>query len=186
MNKNILIISGHPDLSKSFANKIILDEVQEQLPQSEFVFLDQLYPDYKIDVAAEQQKLIEADVIVLQFPFFWYSMPALMKKWVEDVFIHGFSHGSTGNKLHGKKLIVSFTYGAPESMYKHGGLQNYTIDEFLPSLKQFANLCGLEWADHISTGGLSYLSHHDEGKLALMKQEAIGHAQKLISELETL
>lgn len=106
-----------------------------------------------------------------------------MKKWIEDVFVHGFSHGSTGNKLHGKKLIVSFTYGAPESMYKHGGLQNYTIDEFLPPLKQFANLCGLQWTGHISTGGLSYLSHHDQEKRTLMEKEAIAHAEKLISQL---
>lgn len=70
MKKNILIVSGHPDLKKSFANKIILDEIQKQLPQAKVSLLDQLYPDYKIDVAAEQQKLIEADIIVLQFPFF--------------------------------------------------------------------------------------------------------------------
>lgn len=186
MNKNILIVSGHPDLNNSFANRIILDEIQERLPESRTSYLDRLYPDYKIDVATEQQKLIEADVIVLQFPFYWYSIPALMKKWIEDVFVHGFSHGSTGNKLHGKKLIISFTSGAPEEMYKHDGLQNYTIEEFIPPLKQFANLCGLEWVGFVYTGGLSYLNKNDEEKEAQMKQKSIEHAERLVSQIRSL
>lgn len=186
MKKEVLIVSGHPDLSKSFANKIILDEMKNLLPQSRFVYLDMLYPNYVIDVEAEQQKLIKADIIVFQFPFLWYSVPALMKKWIEDVFTHGFSHGSSGNKLHKKKLIVSFTSGAPEELYKHGGLQNYTIDEFMPPLKQFANLCGLEWVNYVYTGGLSYLSHTDEKKLAEMKNKALEHAKKLKDQIEAI
>lgn len=141
--KRILIVSGHTDLNQSFANRIILDKLQSILPQAEFALLDKLYPDFRIDVSAEQQRLTGADVIVLQFPFFWYGMPSLMKKWMEDVFVHGFSHGSTGDKLHGKKLLLSFTSGAPEEMYQHGGLQNYTIEEFMPAFKQFAVLCGM-------------------------------------------
>ncbi len=66
-----------------------------------------------------------------------------MKKWIEDVFVHGFSHGSTGDKVQGKKLILSFTSGAPESMYQYGEGQSYLIEDFLPPLKQFANLCGM-------------------------------------------
>lgn len=186
MNKNILIVSGHPDLNKSFANKIILDEIKNQLAEVEVSLLDELYPNYEMDVNAEQQKLIDADIIVLQFPFFWYGIPALMKKWMEDVFIHGFSHGATGDKLHGKKLIVSFTSGAPESMYVHGGLRNYTIDEFIPPLRQFASLCGFEWIDYIYTGGLSYLSLHDEAKLVEMRKEVIAHARKLITQIQKL
>lgn len=184
--KNILIVSGHTDLNRSFANKIILDELQSLLPQAEFVFLDKLYPDYQINVEAEQQHLKDADIIVLQFPFFWYGMPSLMKKWIEDVFIHGFSHGSTGNTLHGKKIIMSFTAGAPEEMYQHGGLQNYTIDEFMPPLKQFANLCGMEWQNYVFTGGVSYMNHSDELLLKQMKEKVINHAKKLVTQINSI
>ena len=69
--KNILIISGHTDLSTSVANKAILDTVGRRLPEAEIVKLDKLYPDFKINVEAEQQRLLKADVIVLQFPVFW-------------------------------------------------------------------------------------------------------------------
>ena len=53
--KNVLIISGHPDLAGSVANRAILDEFKTALPQAEIRRLDELYPDFQIDVAAEQQ-----------------------------------------------------------------------------------------------------------------------------------
>lgn len=183
--KNVLIVSGHPNLDDSFANKIILDELQLLLPEASFARLDQLYPDFRIDVPSEQKRLFVADIIVLQFPLFWYGMPALMKKWMEDVFIHGFSHGSIGNKLHGKKLIASFTSGAPEEMYRHGGLQNYPIEDFMPPLIQFATLCGMRWSGYVYSGDLSYASRHDEKKLQDIQARAMTHAKKL-AELITV
>ncbi len=73
--KQILIISGHPNLAQSTANALIIQEVQKQLPNVEVRFLDKLYPNYQIDVSAEQDALSRADVIVWQFPFYWYSPP---------------------------------------------------------------------------------------------------------------
>lgn len=104
---NILIVSGHTDLNESVANKTILEEIANKLPKAEVDYLDKLYPDYKIDVKAEQEKLVKADVIVLQFPIFWYSMPSIMSKWMEDTFENGFSHGSTGDKFKSTDNIIS-------------------------------------------------------------------------------
>ena len=125
--KNVLIISGHTNLAASVANKTILETLNERLPEAEIVKLDELYPDFKIDVEAEQQKLLRADIIVLQFPLFWYSAPSILERWMEETFRHGFSHGSTGDKLKGKKLVLSFTTGAPEALYSHKGAMGYTI-----------------------------------------------------------
>ena len=119
--KNILIVSGHTDLNDSVANKTILEELEKELPQAEFDYLDRLYPDFQIDIPAEQEKLVKADVLVLQFPVFWYAIPSLMSRWMEQAFQHGFSHGSTGDKLKGKKLVASFTTGAPEALYHRDG-----------------------------------------------------------------
>lgn len=93
--------------------------MQKQLADVEVRRLDELYPDYQIDVSAEQDALSRADVIVWQFPFYWYSTPALFKKWIDDVHTHGFAYGSTGNKLHGKKLIVSFTTGVGRRLFRN-------------------------------------------------------------------
>ena len=88
--KNVLIVLGHTNLAEdSVANKAIMEELSKKLPQAEIDVLDKLYPDFKINVKAEQKKLEKADVIVLQFPIFWYTMPSIMSKWMEDTFVHG-------------------------------------------------------------------------------------------------
>ena len=69
--KNILIISGHPNLNESIGNATILDEIALALPEAEIRRLDWLYPDNRINVKAEQESLLKADVIVWQFPFSW-------------------------------------------------------------------------------------------------------------------
>lgn len=89
--KKVLVISGHTDLATSVANKTILDTIGQYLPETEIVKLDTLYPDFKIDVDAEQQRLLKADIIVLQFPIFWYSAPSILERWMEETFRHGFS-----------------------------------------------------------------------------------------------
>ena len=109
-----------------------------------------------------------------------------MHKWMEDVFVHGFSHGSKGKALVGKKLILSFTTGAPENMYQKGELQNHTIDEFLTPLTQFVAMCGMELAGKIYSSGLAYFSSHDEEKLKAMRDKAIKHSEKLADLLKSL
>ena len=59
------------------------------LPEDEIDNLYKLYPDFKIDVKKEQEKLVRADCIILQFPMFWYNTPALMRQWFESVLEHG-------------------------------------------------------------------------------------------------
>jgi putative NADPH-quinone reductase len=84
--KNVLIVSGHPNLNGSLANATILGEVTKELPEVNIRRLDELYPTYQFDINAEQQALLEADLIVWQFPFSWYSLPGIMKLWVDEVF----------------------------------------------------------------------------------------------------
>ena len=56
--KNVLIVSGHRDSDNdSVANKQIIKDLKELLPDAEINILDKLYPDYKIDVKSEQEKL---------------------------------------------------------------------------------------------------------------------------------
>lgn len=114
--KNVLIISGHTNLAASVANKTILETLNERLPEAEIVKLDELYPDFKIDVEAEQQKLLRADIIVLQFPLFWYSAPSILERWMEETFRHGFSHGSTGDKLKRQETRSLFHNGSTRSI----------------------------------------------------------------------
>lgn len=184
----VLVISGHPDLDKSFANRTILADLQHTPNLSlEIRRLDRLYPDFRIDVAAEQIALIPADIVVWQFPFHWYALPALMKKWVDDVLVRGFAHGSSGDKLNGKKLIVSFTTGAPAEAYAHGQPMNYTVEEFLPPLRQTALLCGMDWQSPVYSSGMAYIPGvSSEADRAMAEARAHNHAHELIGLLGRL
>lgn len=175
--KNILIVSGHTDLNNSVANKKILQELSKRLPNAEIDYLSELYSDYKIDVEQEQNKLLKADIIVLQYPVFWYSMPSLLEKWMEETFKHGFSHGSTGDKLKGKKVIISLTTGAPEEVYEN-------IDEFLNPIKASCKLCQMEYVGSIVTYGVSYQIRKEKGKE--IEEKAINHANRLIEMINNI
>lgn len=153
----VVVISGHPNLDESFTNKVILDKVQQDVSDIQVRRLDSLYPDYKIDVEAEQQALLEADVIVLQFPFYWYSVPALLKKWVDDVFSYNFAYGSRGDKLKGKDFLLSVTIGGPEESYDPLGYNHFTIEQLLMPLQQTAYLAGMNYRKPIYTHGMVFI-----------------------------
>ena len=79
-------------------------------------------------IKEEQEKLLWADLVIFQFPLWWYSVPAIMKSYIDHVFSAGFAYA--GNfALEGKQYLLSFTTGAPEFLWikeKKG-----TIDQVL-------------------------------------------------------
>lgn len=179
----VVMICGHPNLDDSLANQWIVKQLQNQ-ERIEIVRLDALYPDYEIDVCKEQERLLTADIIVVQYPLFWYGMPSLLVRYFEQVLSHGYSHGTHGDKLQGKTLIASFTSGAKEEVYD--GVSQYRIDEFLPSLQATCRLCGMHFGGYVYTGGVSYHDHHDEEKCEIIKEKAINHARKLSALLDSI
>ncbi|KAM4791050.1 ribosyldihydronicotinamide dehydrogenase [quinone]-like isoform 2-T2 [Cyanocitta cristata] len=44
------------------------------------------------DVVEEQKKVQEADLLIFQFPLFWFSMPAILKGWMDRVLVQGFAY----------------------------------------------------------------------------------------------
>lgn len=180
---NLLIVSGHTDMKDSFANKAILAELAQVEPKAEIDYLADLYPDFKIDVAAEQQKLINADVVVFQFPLFWYSTPSLLSRWIEQVFVHGFSHGSTGDKVKGKKLVLSLTAGAPSSVYDKPQMPEGVVDDLMLPLKKLCDLTGMVWSGFVFSGSLSYANRTDPAKCDVMTDICHKHVAKLEAHL---
>lgn len=101
-----LLILAHPYYTQSIANKTIVNELIKTYPDLEVRDIFQLYPDYKIDVSAEQEALLRHDTIILQYPMFWFNMPAILKLWFDEVFTYQFAYGSQGDKLKDKKSLL--------------------------------------------------------------------------------
>ncbi|WP_158684670.1 NAD(P)H-dependent oxidoreductase [Pseudoalteromonas sp. T1lg48] len=62
------------------------------------------------DIYQEQEKLIVSDVLVMQFPLWWWSFPAVLKGWIDRVLSSGFAYGE-GASLAPKKVMYSITTG---------------------------------------------------------------------------
>lgn len=179
-----VIISGHPHLDQSLANKTILEELEKLLPEADIRYLDQKYPDGIFDVEAEQKALAEADTIVFQFPVYWYAYPALLKKYVEDVFTHGFAYGTEGTVLRGKRLLISCTVGSAQENYGEGKLFNHSMETFLFPAQQLAALCGMIYERPLCEFGMMYIPGltTDEDKERIMKACRV-HAEKLAQKV---
>jgi glutathione-regulated potassium-efflux system ancillary protein KefG len=143
-DSRMLLVMAHPALEKSRAN-VRLWSASEGIPGITRHDLYETYPDFVVDVGREKRTLLDHDIIALQFPFYWYAMPALMKEWFDLVWLHGFAYGKGGDKLAGKTLFVTCTTGGPTSAYHALGYNRFTMEEFLRPLEQTADLCGMRW-----------------------------------------
>lgn len=152
-----LVLVFHPDLTVSRLNRRWVEEIGKQETVT-VRRMYEIYPDEQIDVPAEQTLLEQHDRIVLQFPFYWYSTPPLLKKWQDAVLAHGWAHGSTGDKLHGKELMLAISVGAPEEAYTQGGAFGYRLDELLTPLRATSNLIGTRFLAPYAVYGASRLA----------------------------
>ncbi|QZT37840.1 NAD(P)H-dependent oxidoreductase [Halosquirtibacter xylanolyticus] len=153
----ILLIVGHPKFKDSIANKRIVERLRASDFEIDVRVLVDLYPDFKIDVEAEQIALTKVDTVIFQYPFWWYNMPGLMKIWFDEVFAHDFAYGSKGNKLKGKNFLLSFTVGGPPSAYQPIGQNHFRIGDFVKPMEQTAYLSQMHFIDPIYEHEMIYI-----------------------------
>jgi glutathione-regulated potassium-efflux system ancillary protein KefG len=146
LHSRTLVLLAHPDLASSRVNRALADAVSG-LSGVTVRDLAQVRSGDGFDVAVEQQLLVEHDTVVLQFPWHWYSVPALMKEWIDQVLTYGFAYGTHATALRGKTLQVVTTTGAPEAAYRPEGHNRFTMGELMRPLDATAYLCGLALTD---------------------------------------
>ena len=137
---NLIVYYAHPGHKYSHAN-CEMSRVAAEMDGITYVDLYRDYPRFDIDADIEQQRLLEHDVILFQFPMFWYSTPSIIKEWQDLVLEHGFAYGSGGDKLAGKRMLLAITAAGPEDAYSPGGYQRHSMRDFLRPLEQTARLC---------------------------------------------
>jgi len=142
----ILIVFAHPYPSRSNANIPLLNSVSD-LDNVVVSDLYEKYPDFHISVKTEQQLLEQAKLIVFQFPFYWYNVPALLKQWQESVLTRGFAFGKTDadRELRGKPCMAVVTTGHEGLSYQSNGYDCHTMEEFLRPLEQMALHCKMQY-----------------------------------------
>ena len=140
----IYLLAAHPHWRDSRVNWQLL-QAARSLPGVEVNDLYASYPDYAIDIEAEQARLARADLLVLLHPIQWYSMPPLQKLWLDEVLSYGWAYGGGGTALQGKDCWLVATTGGPERSYHPQSYNRYFFDAFLPPYEQTAALCGMRF-----------------------------------------
>ncbi len=142
----VLVIAAHPQLEHSRVTRALLKALaQADSARVAVRSLYALYPDYDIDTAAEQAALQIAKLVVWLHPVQWYSMPSLMKLWLDETFAFGWAYGPDGEALRGKDLWLVASTGGPDDSYRPDGYNRYFFDAFLYPYEQTAALVGMRW-----------------------------------------
>jgi len=159
---NVIVYYAHPGHRFSSANKAMHAEARK-IQGISLVDLYAEYPRFDINIDREQRRLLDHDVVVFQFPMFWYSTPSLLKEWQDLVLEHGFAYGTGGDKLTGKTMMLAVTAAGDREAYSEQGYQHYPIRTFLTPLERTARLCHMEFsAPYVLYGSLRA---PDDGRL---------------------
>lgn len=132
--------------------------------------------DLPVEIHAEQQKLLDADLIVLQFPLWWYNLPAILKGWIDRVFTSGFGFDLPlgpdrlprrygGGLLAGKRAFVVVSAGETARALGPRGLGG-DIDSLMFGLTH-----GVLWYTGVATYPLHVIADADDLDAAAVQRE---------------
>lgn len=157
----VALIYAHPTAERSLANRELLSAI-EDLKFVDRRALYDLYPDFDIDADDERRRLEKVELIVLQHPVYWYSMPPLLKMWIDEVFSLGWAYGENGTALAGKRMQWVTTTGADSRAYAPDGPHGHPFEVFTAPMRQTALFCGMEWLEPI----VVHDAHADQAHVA--------------------
>ena len=142
----VVILFAHPNYHQSRVHKVLFERIRN-LPGVTAHDLYEHYPDFNIDVEAEQALLVQADLVVFQHPIYWYSMPAIIKEWMDVVLKRGFAYGAGGDALRGKDMMLAISTGGSIEAYSATGQHGFPLADLLCPLQQTAKFCGMNFLE---------------------------------------
>lgn len=155
--RKVLVLFAHPKFEHSEANQELIHAISG-LENVEIRDLYELYPEFNISIQAEQERLFEAEVIIWQHPFYWYSCPPLMKQWIDIVLEFGWAYGPGGIYLKNKYILNAITSGGTAETYGPEGKNQFTLQELLRPFEQTAKLCLMNYLPVFHIGGTHRIS----------------------------
>ncbi|KRL22779.1 NAD(P)H-dependent oxidoreductase [Lentilactobacillus kisonensis] len=159
-----LILISHPQLADS-ATQQFLKTAGNSQPDVTFQHIDERYQNGNLDVKHEQQQLSKYDRIVFQFPMYWYSSPASLKQYMDDVFTRKFVVAD--HLLRNKELGIVATLGDAEAEFQAGGSEHFTISELLRPFEAFANKAGMIYLKPFVVNQFGYLDEPQKETLLI-------------------
>lgn len=103
------------------------------------------YPDEFIDVLHEQDLLRKHDVILMQFPLYWFSSPAILKHWQDVVLEYGFAFGEGERALKDKIFGVVTSTGGRDYIFQRGQGYRFAVRDYLLPIESMAKICDMRY-----------------------------------------
>jgi len=194
---NHLLIYAHPN-PKSFNHAIVQTILEEFRNAGKELPLRDLYAmnfspvlaaadfsalqngSVRDDVAAEQELIRAADVLIVVYPLWWSGMPAMLKGYIDRVFSYGFAYeiNETGGVglLTGKKVFLVTTTGASREDYEQLDMYRSFAQTIDSGIFRFS---GMEVIDHIYYASVPYVT--DEVRKTMLEDVRSQVRAKLFS-----
>lgn len=100
------------------------------------------------DIQKELDKLLWCDLLILSFPLFWGSVPAMMKGWIDRVFVSGKTYGGlrfyNRGGLAGRRALLTYTCGGRDAMFSSDGIHGEMDEMLRPILRHTLGYVGFE------------------------------------------
>lgn len=123
------------------------------------------------DIQQELDKLLWADLLILNFPIFWFSAPGILKGWIDRVLVSGICYGGKRfydkGGLSGKKALVTVTLGGREHMFGEGAIHGPLEDMLRPILRGTLAYVGFDVLEPFVAWHVPYIS--DEARRYILQ-----------------
>ena len=121
----------------------------------------------------EEQAIVDAhDVLVFQFPWYWYSAPAVVKQYLDEILTRGWAYVG-GNALEGKPVIFAISTGGMADAYRADGHNKFTMTELLAPYIATANMTKMIWNEPFVVHGVRNLSDQELSDAATAYKELL-------------
>lgn len=161
-----LVLVSHPEYDNSMT-EAFLKQCQSDIENVDWVVLDNIQTEFAFDKEQEQQRLTQYDRILFQFPMYWYSAPALMKKYEDDVFTKNFIAYEQEGALKGKEMGIITTLGDPIKDYQVGGREGFSISELLKPYQAIAQRGQMKFLKPFVISQFAYMTDAQKQKLLI-------------------
>lgn len=135
------------------------------------------------DVLSEVEKVDWCDLLILNFPIFWFSVPAIMKGWIDRVFVSGRFYG--GKRFYdqggmtGKRAMLAFTLGGQPHMFGPDGIHGEIEGMLRPLLRGSLAYAGFSVLPPFTAYHVPYLSHEGRQQILVDYQQRLQHLDDL-------
>ena len=139
--------------------------------------------DLAQDIQIEIEKVQKADLLIFSFPMYWTSVPAILKGWIDRVFVSGIFYGgkrfyNRGGML-GKKAMLSFTLGGRDHMFGQNAIHGAIDDLLLPIQRGTLAYVGFEVLPPFIAYHVPYITNEARQQLLQQYQQHLQNLEQL-------